>query len=109
MAEFTLALANKSYSSWSLRAWLAMKRTGVPFEEVVIPLRQSDTRTEILKYSPSAKLPVLIHGDVTVWDTSRKFFRAPGCGPRMTRQGPMRAQRRMRCMADFSPCGAACP
>ena len=68
MAEFTLALANKAYSSWSLRAWLAMKRTGAPFEEVVIPLRQSDTRTEILKYSPSAKLPALRHGDVAVWD-----------------------------------------
>ena len=69
MAEFTLALANKAYSSWSLRAWLAMKRTGAPFEEVVIPLRQSDTRTEILKYSPSAKLPALIHGDVRVWES----------------------------------------
>lgn len=69
MAEFTLAVANKAYSSWSLRAWLAMKRAGAPFEEVVIPLRQSDTRTEILKYSPSAKLPALIHGDVMVWES----------------------------------------
>jgi len=69
MAEFILALANKAYSSWSLRAWLAMKRTGAPFEEVVIPLRQSDTRTEILKYSPSAKLPALRHGDVAVWES----------------------------------------
>jgi glutathione S-transferase len=69
MAEFTLALANKAYSSWSLRAWLAVKQTGAPFEEVVIPLRQSDTRTEILKYSPSAKLPALIHGGVTVWES----------------------------------------
>jgi glutathione S-transferase len=69
MAELTLAIANKAYSSWSLRGWLAVKLTGAPFEEVVIPLRQAETRTEILKFSPSAKLPVLIHGDITVWES----------------------------------------
>lgn len=69
MADFTLAVANKAYSSWSLRGWLAVKLTDAPFEEVVIPLRQADTRTEILKYSPSAKLPALIHGEVAIWES----------------------------------------
>jgi glutathione S-transferase len=69
MTELTLALANKAYSSWSLRGWLALKLTGAPFKEVVVPLRESTTRTEILKYSPSAKLPALIDGDVTVWES----------------------------------------
>lgn len=69
MADLILAVANKAYSSWSLRGWLAVKLTGAPFEEVVIPLRQAETRAEILKYSPSAKLPALIHGDVAVWES----------------------------------------
>ncbi len=69
MAENTLVLANKNYSSWSLRAWLVCTHAGLEFEEVVIPLRESDTREAILRYSPSGKLPVLLHGDVTVWDS----------------------------------------
>ena len=69
MADLTLALANKAYSSWSLRGWLAIKATGADFEELVIPLRQANTRAEILKYSPSGKLPALIHGEVAVWES----------------------------------------
>ncbi len=69
MADLTIALANKAYSSWSLRAWLALKLTGADFDEVVIPLRQAGTRAEILKSSPSGKLPALIHGEVTVWES----------------------------------------
>jgi glutathione S-transferase len=69
MAEFTLVLGNKNYSSWSLRAWLALKASGAAFEEVVVPLRESDTRTAILRYSPSGKVPCLVHGAVTVWES----------------------------------------
>jgi len=69
MAEFTLALGNKNYSSWSLRAWLALKATGAAFDEVVVPLRESDTRSAILRYSPSGRVPCLIHGAVTVWES----------------------------------------
>ena len=59
MAEMTLCIGNKNYSSWSLRAWLVLKATTVAFEEVVIPLDQPTTRETILKYSPSGRLPVL--------------------------------------------------
>ncbi|MDX1484981.1 MAG: glutathione S-transferase family protein [Alphaproteobacteria bacterium] len=69
MAELVLAIANKAYSSWSLRGWLGLKLTGAPFREVVIPLRQAETRAEILKYSPSAKLPALIDGELAVWES----------------------------------------
>ena len=69
MAEFTLVLANKNYSSWSLRGWLALKATGAEFEEVVIPLREADTRTTLLRYSPSGKAPCLVHGAITVWES----------------------------------------
>jgi glutathione S-transferase len=69
MAEYTLVIGNKNYSSWSLRAWLMMKATGAAFDEVVVPLRESDTRSTILRYSPSGKVPCLIHGKVTVWES----------------------------------------
>ncbi len=69
MDSFTLVIANKAYSSWSMRAWLALKLTGAPFAEIVIPLRQAGTAAEIAKYSPSGKLPALRHGGVTVWDS----------------------------------------
>jgi len=64
-----LVIGNRNYSSWSLRPWLAMKQSGLPFEEVLIPLRTTGTRGEILNYSPSGKVPCLIDGEVVVWDS----------------------------------------
>ena len=61
-----LVIANKNYSSWSMRAWLALKKVGVDFDEEIIALRQPGTRDEILIHSPSARVPVLIDGDVRV-------------------------------------------
>jgi glutathione S-transferase len=69
MADLTIYLGNKNYSSWSLRAWLALKRTTVAFDEVVIPLYQPTSRETILKYSPSGRVPALKHGELTVWES----------------------------------------
>jgi len=69
----TLVLANKLYSSWSLRPWLLMTELGIPFDEIVIPLDRPDTRERILKHSPAGRVPVLIDGDVTVWDSLSIF------------------------------------
>ena len=69
MADLTIHLGNKNYSSWSLRPWLVLKRTAVAFDEVVIPLNQPGSRETILKYSPSGKVPALHHGGVTVWES----------------------------------------
>ena len=65
----TLAIANKLYSSWSLRPWLLLKQAGIAFDEVLIPLGQPDTRERILKHSPAGRVPVLTDGDVVVWDS----------------------------------------
>jgi glutathione S-transferase len=65
----TLVIANKLYSSWSLRPWLLMKQLGIPFNEIVVPLDLPTTKAEIAKHSPSGKVPTLIDGDVTVWET----------------------------------------
>ncbi|QFU16028.1 glutathione S-transferase family protein [Microvirga thermotolerans] len=65
----TLVIGNKLYSSWSMRPWLLMKQLGVAFDEVLVPLDLPDTRTRVLAYSPAGKVPVLVDGDVTVWET----------------------------------------
>lgn len=64
-----LVIGNKNTSSWSLRPWLLMRRLGLPFEEVHINLRAPDKKEQILALSPSGKIPALITGDLTVWDT----------------------------------------
>lgn len=69
MTKLTLIIGNKNYSSWSLRPWLAMKQAGVEFTEVRIPLDMPKTHEEIRRYSPSGKVPVLIDGDLTVWES----------------------------------------
>lgn len=72
MSEFgdlTLFIGNKNYSSWSLRAWLPLKRLGLRFDEVTIPLRQEATQEAIRRWSPSGMVPCLKHGDLVVWDS----------------------------------------
>ena len=69
VAEFTLYIGNKNYSSWSLRPWLLMKQAGLAFDEVVIPLYTPTAKQEILRHSPSGRVPCLKHGDITVWDS----------------------------------------
>jgi glutathione S-transferase len=64
-----LVVGNKNYSSWSLRAWLAMKVLGIPFQEERIPLYGEKSKREILMHSPAGKVPVLIDGDLHVWDS----------------------------------------
>jgi glutathione S-transferase len=67
--SLTLIIGNKNYSSWSLRPWIAMKAAGIPFEEIVIPLYEPGSREEMLKYSPTGKVPVLVDGDQHVWES----------------------------------------
>jgi glutathione S-transferase len=69
MAELTIYLGNKNYSSWSLRAWLALKQTGASFDEVVIPLDRPETKQAIAQHSPSGRVPALRHGEVSVWES----------------------------------------
>jgi glutathione S-transferase len=67
-----LIIGNKTYSSWSLRGWLACKLSGLAFEEVVVPLYDADwaLRRTADDLAPSAgKVPTLWHGDSVVWDS----------------------------------------
>jgi glutathione S-transferase len=65
----TLVIGNKNYSSWSFRPWIALRMAGIPFEEVVIPLYERGSKERILSFSPAGKVPVLIDGDVRVWES----------------------------------------
>ncbi|WP_392534152.1 glutathione S-transferase family protein [Nostoc sp. C117] len=69
MTQLTLVIGNKNYSSWSLRPWLAMKQFGLEFKEIRIPLYSSNSSSKIRQYSPSGKVPVLLHDNQTVWDS----------------------------------------
>lgn len=64
-----LIIGNKAYSTWSLRPWLVLKHCGAQFEEVVIPLNQSDTAARIAEYSPTGKVPALRVEGETIWDS----------------------------------------
>ncbi|MEO1573479.1 MAG: glutathione S-transferase family protein [Pseudomonadota bacterium] len=67
---YTLVIGNRNYSSWSLRAWLALKHSGAAFEVVRVPLFTDEWITQIQRYSPAGRVPVLIDGDLHIWDSS---------------------------------------
>jgi len=64
-----LIVGNKNYSSWSLRAWLPLRHCGIRFDEERIALFEPGYKERILRYSPAGKVPVLIDGNATVWET----------------------------------------
>lgn len=73
-ARYTLIVGTKEWSSWSLRPYLALRATGIPFEEIVVPLRQQPlTGDEIRRFSPAGRVPILKIAEngqeTTVWDS----------------------------------------
>ncbi|HEY8380657.1 MAG TPA: glutathione S-transferase family protein [Microvirga sp.] len=110
----TLVFANRLYSSWSLRPWLLLKQLGVAFDEVLIPLDTPTTKAEVLKYSPAGKVPVLIDGDVTVWesiaimDHVAEAYGAP-VWPEERRARAMARSVAAEMHAGFSALRSACP
>jgi glutathione S-transferase len=68
-ASLKLVIGNKNYSTWSMRPWVAMAAFNIPFEEINIPLKQPETSSLIAQYSVAGRVPVLIAGETTVWDS----------------------------------------
>jgi len=64
-----LIIANKNYSSWSFRPWLAMKVAGIPFEETVISLEAPDFKSRVTALSGAGKVPLLLDGETRVWES----------------------------------------
>lgn len=69
MADMTLVIGNKNYSSWSLRAWLMLKAVDIAFDEILVPLDVPGYQAEIRRHSPSGRVPTLLHGERVVWDS----------------------------------------
>lgn len=71
MAALKLAIGNKNYSSWSMRPWLALRANDIPFVETLIPLYTDNPadKEQILSFSRAGKVPVLVDGETTVWDS----------------------------------------
>ena len=65
----TLVIGNKNYSSWSMRPWVAMSAFGIPFQEVRVLLDRADTGSKIAAYCASGRVPVLLAGEMTIWDS----------------------------------------
>jgi glutathione S-transferase len=70
MSALKLVVGNKNYSSWSMRPWVAMRAAQIAFDEVFIPLYTNVAdKNRILSFTRSGKVPALIDGDTTVWDS----------------------------------------
>jgi glutathione S-transferase len=68
-----LVIGNKNYSSWSMRPWVLLRQAGIAFDEVMVRFDAFTTgsrfKTEIARVTPAGRVPVLVDGDLTVWDT----------------------------------------
>jgi glutathione S-transferase len=69
MADFTVVIGNKNYSSWSLRGWLMARIANIEFEEILVPLDLPETQSTIRKHSPSGRVPVLLHRGLAIWES----------------------------------------
>jgi glutathione S-transferase len=75
MSELLLVIGNRNYSSWSLRAWLALKNAGLDFDEEMTPLDLDNTKARLLSHSPAGRVPVLCVNkgnaaqELTIWDS----------------------------------------
>jgi glutathione S-transferase len=110
-----LIVANKAYSSWSLRPWILLAHFKIPFEDVVIPLDLPDTRANILEYSPTAKCPCLYDGKVAVWESLAiieyvaEIFPEKAIWPRAKAARALARALAAEMHAGFVPLRQACP
>jgi glutathione S-transferase len=65
----TLIISSRNYSSWSLRGWLLMRLSGLPFREQRVSNDDAVARAELLQQTSSTRIPTLQHQGITVWDT----------------------------------------
>jgi len=70
MSRLKIVIGNKKYSSWSLRGWLAVRHTELPYEEIQLNLDTPDFYEKITRYSPARQVPTLIDDDTVVWDSA---------------------------------------
>lgn len=87
MSDVTLVIGNKRSSSWSLRPWLFLQHHGVNFRELVVNLDQPGSHANVLKYSPTGRLPAMLSSEFAVWESlaicefAAEYFALPAAWP----------------------------
>jgi glutathione S-transferase len=66
---YDLYIANKNYSSWSLRPWVLLRELAIPFREILVPFGGAQNPDVFRSFSPTGKVPCLVDGGITVWDS----------------------------------------
>src|SRR5258706_346386 len=66
---YELYIANKNYSSWSLRPWLLMRELAIPFKEHLMPFERGSSWAAFRDFSPTGKVPCLRDGNAAIWDS----------------------------------------
>ena len=105
-----LVIGNKTYSSWSLRPWILMRHHQIPLDEILIKLDTADTAADIAKYSPAGRVPILIDGSLTIWDSMaimeylHEKFPEKNYGLRIELNERALVPFHSKCMQDFKIC-----
>ena len=115
MEKLTLYIANKNYSSWSLRPWIALTAANVPFEEVLIPFDFPAGNPRFSEVSPTSRVPVLHHGQVRVWESlaiieyAAELFPDRGLWPEAAEDRAIARSISMEMLSGFRALRGACP
>lgn len=115
MNGLILYIANKNYSSWSLRPWLAMRAAGVAFEEILTPFDDNGGNPKFREFSPTGRVPVLKHGALHVWESLAiieyvaELYPESGLWPYDPADRAMARSISMEMLSGFRALRAACP
>ncbi|MDQ0457364.1 glutathione S-transferase family protein [Rhizobium paknamense] len=115
MTDLTLFIANKNYSSWSLRPWMALTGCGIPFDEKLVRFDFSAGNPAIKAISPSGQVPVLQHGAVKVWESVAiieyvaELFPEAGLWPTDSRDRALARSISLEMACGFRALRNACP
>ena len=115
MSKLHLVIANKNYSSWSLRPWIAMTMAGIAFTETLIPLDTPETGALIAQHSGAGRVPVLHHGKLAIWESLAileylaEIFPEKNLWPRPVAARAMARSVANEMHAGFSSLRNACP
>lgn len=111
----TLYIANKNYSSWSFRPWIALTGAGVDFEEILIPFDDAGGNPNIKAISPSGRVPVLQHGGLKIWESlaiieyAAELYPDAGLWPRDRAERALARSVSMEMLSGFRALRNACP
>lgn len=115
MDKLVLYIANKNYSSWSFRPWIALKAAGIAFEEVLVPFDFAAGNPRFKALSPTGQMPVLHHGGTRVWESlaiieyAADLFPAAGLWPEDRADRAVARSICMEMLSGFRALRNACP